>query len=388
MQSSKLAGQVVEFGLIILVIGLVLGQALGQPILLGFVETGSMEPTMKPNDGFIAIPSPLTGSVGAGDVIVFEAQELHGGGLTTHRVVRTSDRGYITKGDANPFFDQDGEEPPVTDQQIVAEALQINGNVVVIPSLGAAVTTIRQTVLATQRELGFILGVSLFSGTTGMLNLILALCLFAYALIAVTDSQKKQKSRSKTQSRDTGMNTRHVVAVMTVVVVLSVTATMTLPATTHQIPIEGQTGSNTAGSGLAPGETETASVDVPNNGFIPIVVIFDTQTEGIATEPDELYIDGRTVSSAEITVTAPEVEGRVNRVLSERRYLAILPKPLIHALHEVHPWAAILLIDAIIGIPFYLLGVRLIGTGKIRDRSRPSTLSVISRVRRWVSQLY
>ncbi len=94
---------------------LVVGQLLGQPILLGFVETGSMEPTIDTGDGFVAIPSELTDDPEPGDVIVFEATNIQGGGLTTHRVVEETSQGYVTRGDANPFTDQDSGEPHVRD---------------------------------------------------------------------------------------------------------------------------------------------------------------------------------------------------------------------------------------------------------------------------------
>ncbi|KPN31210.1 signal peptidase I [Halolamina pelagica] len=129
-----------EAALVLVVASLLLGQVLGTPVLLGYVETGSMEPTLEPGDGFVAVPAAVTGDVEEGDVIVFRAEELQGGGLTTHRVVGETERGYITRGDANPFTDQDGNEPPVKEGQIVAEALQIGGSVVVIPNLGTLVT--------------------------------------------------------------------------------------------------------------------------------------------------------------------------------------------------------------------------------------------------------
>src|SRR6056297_1685104 len=139
--------------LLVAVAALVVGQLLGQPILLGYVATDSMEPTMDAGDGFVAVPSPLAGDVSEGDVVVFEAEQLHGGGLTTHRVVGETDRGYVTRGDANPFTDQDGGEPPVKRAQIVAHALQVNGEVVVIPNLGTGVTALQGAMEDTQRRL-------------------------------------------------------------------------------------------------------------------------------------------------------------------------------------------------------------------------------------------
>ncbi len=103
-----------------LVAAILLGQVLGQPILLGFVVTGTMSPTVEPGDGFIAIPPELAGDIEDGYVVTFEAEQIGGGGLTTHRIVRKTERGYITRGDANPFTDQDGGSEfsrPITDDE-------------------------------------------------------------------------------------------------------------------------------------------------------------------------------------------------------------------------------------------------------------------------------
>ena len=137
---------VVTVLLVILVVSMVAGQVLGQPILLSFVTTDSMEPTIDPGEGFVAVPSFLTDEPEAGDVVVFQARELHDGGLTTHRVVERTENGYVTKGDGNPFTDQDGPEPPVTRGQVVAEALQVNGNVITIPFVGSTILAIRSIV--------------------------------------------------------------------------------------------------------------------------------------------------------------------------------------------------------------------------------------------------
>ncbi|MFC6975369.1 signal peptidase I [Halomicroarcula sp. GCM10025709] len=121
---------------VLFLVSMVVGQLLGQPVLLGYVTTGSMQPTLDPGDGFVAIPAALAGPVDEGDVVTFRAEEIQGGGLTTHRVVDRTDRGYVTRGDNNPFTDQDGGEPPVTDAQIVAVVWQPGGRS--SPSLASA----------------------------------------------------------------------------------------------------------------------------------------------------------------------------------------------------------------------------------------------------------
>ncbi len=61
---------------VLVVLSLVIGQLLGQPILLGYVTSGSMSPTLNTGDAFVAVPAPVAGEIEPGDVIVFEAVEL------------------------------------------------------------------------------------------------------------------------------------------------------------------------------------------------------------------------------------------------------------------------------------------------------------------------
>ncbi|MFB6159612.1 MAG: S26 family signal peptidase [Haloferacaceae archaeon] len=80
----SIVGQV-TVGLV--VFSLVVGGLLGQPILLSYVTSGSMQPTLDPGDGFVAIPTAIAGPVDEGDVVVFRAEQVNDGDLTTHRVV-------------------------------------------------------------------------------------------------------------------------------------------------------------------------------------------------------------------------------------------------------------------------------------------------------------
>lgn len=128
-------------GVVVAVFALLLvGQLVGYPVGLAYVDSGSMEPTLSTGDAFIAVPSVLTGSPEAGDIVTYEATELDGGGLTTHRIYAVEDDHYITRGDANVFTDQEAGEPPVTDDQIVAQPLTVGELLFRIPSLGALVS--------------------------------------------------------------------------------------------------------------------------------------------------------------------------------------------------------------------------------------------------------
>lgn len=62
MSPKRVLSIALQVAVVLAVLALIAGQLLGQPVLFSFVETGSMQPTLDPGDGFIAIPrrSPAT----------------------------------------------------------------------------------------------------------------------------------------------------------------------------------------------------------------------------------------------------------------------------------------------------------------------------------------
>lgn len=190
-----------EASIVALVLVLLIGSALGQPIGIGYVETGSMQPTLAPGDGFIAIPTPLAGSIERGDVVTFHAKELNGGGLTTHRVVSESEGGYITRGDYNSVTDQQTGEPPVPRSEIVAVALQINGQVISIPNFGAVVVGVQGALTTIARIIGI-------RGTPTQFAVAIFGAIFAGLILDELLSGSKERQSSRQSHRPTGYNTR------------------------------------------------------------------------------------------------------------------------------------------------------------------------------------
>jgi len=232
MRLVRVCAAVLQLTILLAVVLLVLGSVLGQPFVLGYVETGSMSPTLQPGDGFVAVPTQVGSSVDTGDVIVFRAEKLQGGGLTTHRVVGNAERGFITRGDANPFTDQSSGEPPVKRAQIVATALQVNGNVVVIPSLGTAVESVQSVLSTVQRHLTAILGIAALSGTRGLAYLFFAGTFLWYVVGEWRADDTEIPDR--TASRITEVDSRLVMGAFAAVLMMGATAAMVAPAGTQE----------------------------------------------------------------------------------------------------------------------------------------------------------
>jgi signal peptidase len=386
MSVQKIGKYLIVASSILVVLSLVAGSILGQPILLSYVETGSMSPTLEPGDGIVAVPTEIAGPIEEGDVVVFQSQEVQGGRLTTHRVVRETDRGYITRGDANPFTDQANGEPPVKRAQIVAKALQLNGDVLVIPSLGVAVEGVQSVLSTVQRTLGGLFGTRLLLGPQGLAYLFFGISVVWYIVGEWPKSNQKRSQRET--SRTEGADPRLYIAAFAILLVLGATAAMVGPTGTQEYGIVSAEFDSESPTVIPRGEFTTLSYPVANGGFVPTVSYLEPASDGVEVRPREVSTGPRAVTNATVTLHAPPETGYYRRFVVEHRYLDVLPRPVLQSLYGVHPWAPIIIIDALIGILFYSLGIVLVGTGRVRNRSRTSALSLATRLRRIVRKLY
>lgn len=367
MNGKQIVSWTFQITLILVVITLVAGQFLGQPILLSFVETGSMEPTIDTGDGFVAIPAELAGEIGEGDVVVFEAEEIQGGGLTTHRIVGETEQGYITRGDANPFTDQDSDEPPVQEPQIVAVAWQPGGDVFTIPGLGTVVGGVQSVLESLQVWLAQLFGTRAFLGLQGVGYLLFGASILLYLLAVYLEDDRQ---RERTRDRDTGTSSRKLMAALTLVVVAGATAAMVAPAQSQEFGTVSAEFESDSPDVIEQGTSESFDYQLRNTGIVSTVVFLESNSENLAVEPGQTTLSPRSAANATVTITAPPETGYYRTFLEQHRYLRILPTPVIEALYAVHPWLPIVVIDAVVAVPFYLFGMWLLGTGRIRSRKR------------------
>jgi signal peptidase len=356
----------VEAVVALTVLALVAGSVLGQPILLGYVETGSMSPTLEPGDGFVAVPADVAGEVDRGDVVVFEAEELNGGGLTTHRVVGETDRGFVTKGDANPFTDQEGDEPPVKRAQVVAVAWRAGGDVVVIPELGTVVETTGGALTAVQTRLAAAFGTRSLLGVQGLAYLLFGASVLAYVLLGLFEDGT---DRERQRERETGTSTVLVVVGLMALVVAGATAGMVAPSGTQQLGVVSAESDSPGARVIATGTSETVEYSVHNAGLVPVDVFLET-SDGATVTPDRLQVASRTTVNTTLTLSAPPETGYYRRFVTEYRYLSVLPSAHLEALYDVHPWAPIVVIDVLLAVPVGIFVGTGLGRSRLRTRSR------------------
>jgi Peptidase S24-like. len=329
-----------------------------------------MEPTINPGDGFIAVPTAITGEVQQNDVVVFRAQEIQAGGLTTHRIAGETERGYITRGDANPFTDQDSGEPPVKDPQIVAKLVQFGGSVIIIPQLGTAVTGIQGLISTVQQQLASILGTRSLLGTQGLTYILLASSILLYLYDIVAGSGRDDKLRERARERDQQLSTEVIIIGFAVLIMVAATAAMVVPAGTQEYSVISADFDSGRPTVIEKGTTGSLEYKLPNSGMVPVVAYIEPGSEAVGVQPKQIYVSGQSTEATTVRLSAPSETGVYYRFITEYRYLALLPTPVIDAAYQLHPWIPIIMLDLLVGIPFYIFGRALSDDGRPRSRSR------------------
>ncbi|AXR79661.1 S24/S26 family peptidase [Natrarchaeobaculum sulfurireducens] len=361
-----------------LIVVLLFGQLLGQPFLV-FVETGSMSPTLEPNDGFVAIPALFAGEVEPGDVIVFDSRELGGGEVTTHRVEAVTGEGYLTKGDANPFLDQDGDEPPVAHGQVRSVALQLDGDLVVIPGLGATVTAVSGTVESVQERVLTPFGIDPPDiRTVSTTILVLGLALYIMSAIRWTADR-----RARRRSDDSPLqNALVLIAILTLVVIVPVNASMLLPSGTYQYELVSSTSPTDDEWVAGVGDSTDVTYVMRNSGHLPVITVLEPASDGVDPPDGYTYIPRGTTVETSVTMHAPDETGVHLRFVSEYRYLVVLPPSLIAALHAIHPVVALAAINATVAGAVIAVSFTTLGTDRIKVRSKRRELTLVERLKR------
>lgn len=352
-------------------LALVVGSLLGTPVLLSFVETGSMEPTIQTGDGFVVLPPAVTGGATSGDVVVFDARELEGGGLTTHRIVDETADGYVTQGDANPFPDQDGSEPPVSDDQIVAVAWQPNGEVVTIPQLGTASMALQASLEPTQSSA---LGGSRAGDSGASVLLVVGVGLIVVSFL-VEQRSSSTRSVSRSRSRTIRIDPRTVALAVGLGVCLMAAGTMVAMADSSEITVISAEFDSDRPDVIQQGTTERHPFDVDNSGLLPVVAVLDSPSERLVVEDSPTVISPGASSELEVSITAPPDTGHDSHQLTEYRYFGVLPANVVVALHAIHPAVSIAAVALTIGGAVSAPLATLVAMSTVQTRTRTRSRS-------------
>ncbi|WP_159358930.1 signal peptidase I [Halorubrum distributum] len=364
-------------GIVLMAVVTVAGGFFSAPMGVSYVQTNSMSPTLQPGDGFILVPTELAGELASGDVIVFRAERLGGGGPTTHRIVAETDRGYITQGDNNNAPDQAGVEPPVQQAQVIGEALRINGQLVVLPNVGLVGQQAEGGLEAAQQffevaswRLGG--GSKILSSVnfTHGIALVFILLYFGESVRErLVSSRRDGRNRERVNEKKEQRESFHtIILALTAVVVLAMTAAMVVPGGAQE---RGVVVSQTSTPATAnPGEEVEFNHTIGNSDVIPMTVFLESG-EDLTLNRRQISLSRGEIATISGRAFAPQSVGYHRFFVTEHWYFPLLPTKTINILYNIHPWAPIVVIDAIVAVPYYLFGRHILYGGlPTRTRSR------------------
>lgn len=376
---TRFAWRGLEAAVAVALIAVLAGSLLGQPVLLGFVETGSMEPTLSPGDGFVAVPTPLAGGIDEGDVVTFYGPD----GLTTHRVVDVVDGGFVTRGDANAFSDQADGDPVVTREQVVAVALAVDGTVVSVPGIGALAEGARGVIAALAGAVGL-------SGDPAQLAaVLLAVTVTALVLDELLAEGRERSTTERSVGRDVGYGALTVVVIVVGVVVVAATASMVLSTGATTLPFDAVEPADADRGGIPLGESQQVAVSLSNPGVLPSVAVLEAADDRGQVSGDAVVVGPRSSTTVNATLFAPSTPGRYEAAVVQYRYVGVLPPSVVGRLHAVDPWVARGTIAGVLGAVAFAVVRLLVGRTRGRVRLTPSReVPLSTAVRRRFRALY
>ncbi len=295
--------------------------ATGTPFLT-YVYSQSMEPLVHVNDAFFVLPAK---SRSVGDIIVYRPLYLDAE-LVTHRIHAIEGKGFITKGDNNPYTDQSSGEPAVTPYRIAGKVFTIAGRPLIIPQLGRLTSLVKKGLGSNIRLVASAMIV------LGVLNL----------LWSMLYPKRSRKSRRR-------FRLRHIYRIVTIISIGILMVTLLIGSRVTQVRYLVSENPGTASNRVMVNENGQLSVTLRNSSLIPVWHFSSGLGElGIASAPSMLL----PLSETRILVSVkPQREtGWQQGYIHTYQYPAVLPHFIIAALHRQSHWLAL----AAIGLVVYL----------------------------------
>lgn len=312
------------------------------PLYVTSPDTGSMEPTITPDD--VVIIYGWGDSPSVGDTILFSTSAEEQAVL--HRIVDETDGGYITQGDANDITDQQDGFEPVDETDIYGTVIG-GDEPITIPYIGM-----------------------LISNPLAILSL--------WVIFLIMNLVPENDGRPRTEMVISNSPTILLLFVGVLLAFLPLFTALTAASadvTITTVNTPGQTGTNIVGVGQT--GSETVQFVYRNT---PITEPF------VVTDSGQLVVDSIAQEGEYLTTTIENIPrgdiGVDMGIVSVYTYIGILPDTIIYQLISVHYLLPSVVDGMILSLGLLLLWGVLVSRKKNIRRSRDKIYSMRRRVRR------
>lgn len=314
---------------------------LKQPFIMSAVRSNSMYPLFQKGDIILVNKINNQDKINIGDIVVFRCNEgsLLSKGWVVHRIISgDSNKGYITKGDANRNADQISlDTPPIKRQWIVSKVITFNKVPLKISYIGYVPLYMEK-----------------------MLNnsYLLPLIIIALSIILVyTELLNNKKRRKKNKFKKHNMAIIYILIGITISIMLGASMLISSAHINLRYKVSDENSGVMMGSNVGiikKGDLiEKKLTNISNKGFVPLVSIISTKDPQISFSQDLISVKASDEVDINFKLKAENV-GNYNSSVWIGLFYPLIPKKAIYLLSKKNYWYSLIIISIIPGLPFIL----------------------------------
>ena len=310
-----------------------------EPILLTVIRSNSMYPVWERGDMVIIENLKENESIGKNDIVFFKTNEgnLSSKGWIAHRVMDGDSKfGFITKGDANEYTDQESEGTgPIEREWIAGRALTIGESPIVIPMIGF---------------------LSLWAEEFQSNPYLLPAIALILAMIIGFGELKSEDNRQK-KKKGIELQLIYIISGFTISIIMG--ATMLTSGQNINLVYEvskqsqGVLMGSTVGILKVGDKLSQPLSKLSNEGFLPSIGVITTDDEQIALSDNNVYLSKGEHINATYTVNAQK-SGEYDSSIRIGIFYPFLPSSIIYYLVQKSYWLALGLVSLVPGLPLII----------------------------------
>jgi signal peptidase len=165
------------------------------------------------------------------------------------------------------------------------------------------------------------------------------------------DDMRRDRTRGKDDETDVSAHT--VLLGLTAVVLIATTAAMVIPGGAQQCDIVASASDSPVL--VSPGKEAQITHGIGNSPVLPMTVFVEGGND-VRVDRLEVTLDRGETANVSASLAVPDSIGHHRFYVVEHWYIPVLPESVTRALYSQHPWLPVLVIDALVAGPYYLVG--------------------------------
>jgi signal peptidase I len=365
---SKILNLLLVFVVLCTVIAAVGSAITKKPVLLTVIRSNSMYPVWERGDMVIIDNLNKDEDIRDGDIVFFKAEEgsLATKGWIAHRVIGgNAKEGFITKGDANRYSDQESDNTGSIERKWIAgRAMEIGGNPIVLNKIGYLSLWMEKY----QSNPLLLPGFALILGI----------------IIVIGELLPGQKHKKKSKSSGMELQLIYFIGGLSISIIVGGTM-ITSGHTLNQVyEVSEQSQGVIIGSDvgiLKVGDSVTRPLsEIKNESIFPLIGVITTNDKQIELSHKKVtLLKGEQINST-YTVNAKN-PGKYHSTIKVGLFYPLLPSSFINFLAQKSYWLALTFVSIVPGLPLMIYPL-------IDGKMRRKTINVIRKKKRKLRSIF